>query len=138
MRRKKHTTLGAALRRKWKTPRAAMQALGLPVSLLDHRRLAYDGALENRGTPAKIQLEEMLGEVLSGAELQRARDLLHGIDGIDPDDGSWDEEGENVEIEVEEAEDDEDVDEEELREQRRRAMAKVADFLSTKKGLDEI
>jgi hypothetical protein len=124
--------LGLALRRKFKTPREALQALGLPESLLDIKGLAFDQALP--GTSAKVKLEEILCQILSGAELQHARDLLHGIDA---DDG----EATNGELEQEEAEDDEDVDEEEgeeeRREHRKRTMAKVADWLAREKHLND-
>jgi hypothetical protein len=118
--------LGIALRRRFKSPRDCLRALGLDEKLLDVKRLAFDsrniGAIP--GTSSKMELEEMLCTVLSGHELQRARDLLHSIDADDGD----------GEVEQPEAEDDE-VDEQELREQRRRAMAKTADFLADRKGM---
>jgi len=95
------------------------------------RGAAYDAALRRSGrddmpdpdVSPKVKLEDLLCELLSGPELQRARDILHSIDLIEAED--------------EEAEsDDDDADEQELREQRRRTMAKVADFLS-KKNLSE-
>ena len=124
--------LGIALRRKYKTPRAALQALGLPESLISVKRLAFDqrniGPIP--GTTAKMRLEEMLCTVLSGHELQRARDLLHSIDA---DDGEADE-GELEQQEAEDGEDDEET-EEQLREQRRKTMAKVADFFADRKNM---
>ena len=42
--------LGDALRKKYKTPRAALRALGLDEKLLDVSHLAYDGALTMKAT----------------------------------------------------------------------------------------
>ncbi len=117
--------LGIALRRRFKTPKDVLKKLGLDERLLSIPRLAFDqrniGAIP--GTSSKMELEEMLCTVLSGHELQRARDLLHSIDADD---------GEQLG-----AEDDEDVDEEALREERRRAMARTAGFLADRKGMSE-
>lgn len=49
----KRASIGAALRKKFRTPREALQALGLDESLLDITRLAFDGA--NNMTPTRLE-----------------------------------------------------------------------------------
>ncbi len=120
-------TLREVLKRKFGTPKNVLRALQLPESLLDIRGMALDGAMP---MTSKVMLEKLLAQHLSGHELQQARDLLNSID---PDDGERTDPFEEGAVDEEE----DDVDEEALREQRRRAMAKTAAFLSTKKGLDE-
>ena len=124
--------LGIALRRKYKTPRAALQALGLPESLIASNALPSISETlgRSRARRRRCKLEELLCTVLSGHELQRARDLLHSIDA---DDGEADE-GELEQQEAEDGEDDEET-EEQLREQRRKTMANVADFFADRKNM---
>jgi hypothetical protein len=105
-------------------PRAVQMALDSALK----RRAGGDEKPDEGGMSAKVELEKLLAAHLHGHEYARALDLLHGIGVAAPDGG---------EFEQQEAEDDEDVDEEELREQRRRTMAKVADFLSKEKNLDD-
>jgi hypothetical protein len=103
MRRTKHTTIGALLRKRFKSPYEALDRLGIPRRLLRAPGLAYDAAAVN----SKTKLDDLLAQHLSGFELQRARDLLRGIDPRNPD-GSWDPEtaaGSDEEQNVEVAED---------------------------------
>lgn len=119
--------LGLALRRRFKSPREAMEALQLDPSLINIKRLsghmAFDAAT---GGSAKAELEKILAGILDGAEFQRAQELLHSIEAGDDD------RGERYAEAI-----DEETDEEARREQRRGMMTKVADFLATEKGYDE-
>jgi hypothetical protein len=86
MRRKNLTTLGRELRKRFRSPREALARLGIDADkVLRARDLAFDGAPMS----AKIALGDLLAEKLSGAELQRARNLLHSIDATH-EDGSYD------------------------------------------------
>ena len=125
--------LGIALRRKFKTPRAAL-ASWVWINRCSAFR-AWPSISEtlgrSRARRRRCKLEEILCiRFLSGHELQRARDLLHCVDA---DDGEADE-GELEQQEAEDGEDDEET-EEQLREQRRKTMAKVADFLADRKNM---
>ncbi len=122
--------LGIALRRKFKTPREALRALGLDQSLLNVPSLAMDGAIDEMGSRA--ELEKLLATVLSGHQYQRACELLNGAINAEHEIAGNVGEGENIE-----AEDDEGESEEVLRARRKLLMKKIADWLSTEKGLDE-
>jgi hypothetical protein len=96
---RKMTSLGAALRAKFRTPRDAILALGLSTDLINVKHLALDAALK-RGTRGRahdaaegisrtaegigaaaegelrVALEEVICEALSGQEQQRALEIL--------------------------------------------------------------
>jgi hypothetical protein len=112
--------LGIALRKKFKTPREALRALGLDQRFLDVPRLALDSA-SGGGTSSRAELEKLLARAFSGHEFQRAMELLNGALNADM-----------PEVEQEESEDENDVDEEAERHKRW-----VADVLSRKAGLDD-
>lgn len=140
--------LGIALRRRFKSPREALSALGIDQALLDIPRLgfAFDarngrdgmpGGLNNEVDPGAllVELEKLLVENLSGGALERAREILdQHLGGGEYDGAASDEDDDEDNYDDD---DDYDDDEEERRETRRNMMAKTADFLATKKGLDE-
>jgi len=141
----RHATLRDALRRKFKTPREALRALGLDEKLLDVPRLAYDGArkgrdempdeaaLNNEPDPAvlRVKLEKLLCENLDGAALQTARDLLsHHLGELT---GEYD----RAASDEDDDEDDGEESEEALRERRKKIMGRVADWLSERQQMSD-
>jgi hypothetical protein len=102
--------LGDALRKKYRSPREALRALGLDESLLDASRLAFDrkardGVLspDAPNQSALTMLETMLAEHLQGSELEKAQRLLEaiqheaGIDhGAEEEDGMVDDDREEM------------------------------------------
>ena len=119
-----------ALKAKYRTPREALAALGLDQSLLDVSP-PPNGA-SGAETPL-AKLHSLLAQHFHGPEYSRVLELLEAanLSGHDYDRAVE----RKYNGEENEAEDNE-VDEEELRQQRRKAMAKVADFFG-RKGFSE-
>jgi hypothetical protein len=123
--------LADAIRKKYRTPKAALKALGIDVKLLDPSRLAYDAKARDSVLGGDDHAEyralcEILANELEGERHETAQRLLDRIIGkAEESDGMVDDE---------EREDDLDDAEEDPREERRAFLRKAADMLSRHGG----
>ncbi len=128
--------LGDALRKKYRTPKDALKALGLDPSLLDASRLAFDGKRKARDSvlspdsdgASLAALEKLLAEHLDGEVFQRAQRMIEAAmheAGVEHD-------GEVVDEEP--ADDREEMPDEEKRLFRRWQMKGLADHCIGEKG----